>query len=68
MKILLLLTILVSIFLSPLADARSYRSSPNDGYTRGYTKKNGTVVKPYYHTQKNSTKRDNYSCIDKGRC
>ncbi len=68
MKILLLLAVMVSILVAPFADARSYRTSPSDWYTRGYTKKNGTVVKPYYHTQKNSTKKDNYSCLDYGRC
>jgi hypothetical protein len=27
----------------------------------GYTKSNGTYVQPYYRTQSNSTKSDNYS-------
>jgi len=61
--------ILISLFLSPImVDARSSRSSSSDVYVGGYTKKNGTYVAPYYRTPKNSTKKDNYSCIDYGRC
>ena len=35
-----------------------------DAATRvsGYYKKNGTYVQPYYRSDKNSVKSDNYSC------
>ncbi|HDZ62782.1 MAG TPA: hypothetical protein ENH40_06535 [Nitrospirae bacterium] len=32
-----------------------------DTYVRGYTKKDGTYVAPYYRTDSNSTRNDNYS-------
>lgn len=48
--------------------ARSYRTSLSDTHVRGYYKKNGTYVRPYYRTQSDYTKRNNYSCIDYGRC
>lgn len=55
------------------ADARTYRSTRSyrssysrPSYTRiihvrGYTKKNGTYVKPYYRTKSNKTRLDNWS-------
>lgn len=50
------------------AEARSYRTSSSDVYVRGYYRKNGTYVAPYYRTRANKTKLDNYGCIDYGRC
>jgi hypothetical protein len=35
--------------------------SASDVHVHGYTKKNGTVVKPYTRTHENSTQRDNFS-------
>jgi hypothetical protein len=35
--------------------------SASDVHVRGYTKRNGTVVRPYYRTRENSTQRDNFS-------
>jgi hypothetical protein len=35
--------------------------SASDVHVHGYTKKNGTVVKPYTRTHENSTERDNFS-------
>ena len=49
-------------------EARSYRTSSSDVYVHGYTKKNWTYVAPYYRTPPNSTKLDNYSCIDNWVC
>jgi hypothetical protein len=60
------------LFLSPLvapsAMARATRTKASDIYVKGYYRKNGTYVKPYYKTPANKTKLDNYSCIDYGRC
>jgi hypothetical protein len=35
--------------------------SASDVHVHGYTKKNGTVVRPYTRTHENSTQRDNFS-------
>jgi hypothetical protein len=35
--------------------------SASDVHVHGYTKKDGTVVKPYTRTHENSTQRDNFS-------
>jgi hypothetical protein len=35
--------------------------SASDVHVHGYTKKNGTVVKPYTRTHENGTQRDNFS-------
>jgi hypothetical protein len=69
-KKLLLAIGLIAILVSfPLTtEARSYRTSPSDVYVKGYYKKNGTYVAPYYRTAPNSTKLDNYSCLDYGNC
>lgn len=56
------------IWLNSFTEARSYRSSVNDVHVNGYLKKNWTYVQPYYRTSPNSTKLDNYSCIDYGNC
>lgn len=32
-----------------------------DQYVNGYTRKDGTYVQPYYRTEANDTKLDNYS-------
>ncbi|MFZ4461678.1 MAG: hypothetical protein ACOYN2_04015 [Patescibacteria group bacterium] len=67
---------LISVLLGTLlfassmsfAEARSTRTKSTDVYVNGYHRSNGTYVKPYYRTPKNSTKLDNYSCLDYGRC
>lgn len=58
-------TVVVS---TPLVEARSYRTNSSDVYIKGYYRKNGTYVQPYYRTRPNSIKLDNYGCIDHGRC
>ena len=50
MKLILVL-LLVAISSAAIADT----------YVHGYTKNNGTYVEPYYRTDPNSTKFDNYS-------
>ena len=35
--------------------------SSSDVYVRGYTRKNGTYVKPHYRSRPNSSIRDNWS-------
>ena len=35
--------------------------SPGVHTVRGYTKRNGTIVAPYHATNRNGTKRDNFS-------
>jgi hypothetical protein len=35
--------------------------SSSDVHVHGYTKRDGTVVKPYTRTHENSTQRDNFS-------
>lgn len=49
-------------------EARSYRTKSTDISVKWYYRKNWTYVKPYYRTPANSTKLDNYSCIDYGIC
>ncbi len=39
-----------------------------DVKVRGYTRKDGTYVRPHRRTAPNSTKSDNYGCINNGRC
>lgn len=54
MKYLLSLLLLVTLITPTFADAATRVS--------GYYKKNGTYVKPYYRSDSNSIKADNYSC------
>ena len=58
----------VTIVTSPYAEARSSRSSSSDVYVKGYTRSNGTYVAPYYRTRPDSSRTNNYGCIDYGRC
>lgn len=51
-----------------IANARSYRTKSSDVYVKGYYKKNGTYVKPYYRSKSDSSVYNNYSCIDYGKC
>lgn len=61
--------ILVLTFLIPLtAEARSYRTKSSDVYVKSYTTKSGKYVPAYYRSKSDSTKLNNYSCIDSGRC
>lgn len=65
----LLSVLLVLFFLFPsFADARSYRTKSSDVHVNGYYKKSWTYVNSYYRTPKDYTKKNNYSCIDYGRC
>lgn len=71
----LFLLVLTAFSILPVAtgsvqtvEARNYRTSSSDVYVKGYYRKNGTYVAPYYRTKVNKTKLDNYSCIDYGRC
>ncbi len=50
------------------AYARSYRTRSSDVYVKSYYRKNGTYVKPYYKSKSDGLKRNNYSCLDYGRC
>jgi hypothetical protein len=54
-KIFLALFMLLGLFSIAFAKGNA------TGYTKGYTKSNGTQVKGYYRTSPNSTKNDNYS-------
>lgn len=55
-KIFFLLILFVSIILPSYEIAYG-----RDTYVRGYTRKDGTYVKPHYRTSPNSTRNDNYS-------
>ena len=55
-----LIIILCLTLLPTLAFAKSSKSVTR---VSGYTRKNGTYVKPYYRTSKNSTVSDNFSHI-----
>ena len=50
-----------SRYHAPKASAACCTKSANDVYVHGYTKKNGTVVQPYYRSHENGTQRDNFS-------
>ena len=67
-----LLLSLVAIFglvmLTPGAEARKYRTRSSDVKVRSYTRKNGTRVQSHYRSKRDGINRNNYSCIDKGRC
>jgi hypothetical protein len=68
--LLLLLSTLPSLAQHSHSYIRSYASkssaaccskSTSDIQVHGYTKKNGTVVQPYYRSHENGTQRDNFS-------
>ena len=61
-------TILALLITSSIVEARSYRSSSSDVHVNGYYRSNGTYVAPYYRTPPDSTKLNNYWCIDDGNC
>jgi hypothetical protein len=46
---------------SKTSTAACCSKSASDVPVHGYTKRNGTVVKPYTRTHENSTQRDNFS-------
>ena len=53
-KLFLFLTVL-SVLLLTVSPSYAVK------HVKGYTKKNGTHVAPYHRTDKNHTKRDNWS-------
>ena len=75
MKRRMVVTLLFLLFAVPLFGEGSHSSHSNhktsssaccsksrsDVHVHGYTKRNGTVVKPYARTHQNSTQRDNFS-------
>ena len=67
-----LLLSLVAIFglvmLTPGAEARKYRTRSSDVKVRSYRTKKGKFVQSHYRSKRDGIKRNNYSCIDKGRC
>lgn len=55
--------VLAAIVLSSIAApvlAASRRQSSDDVYVGGHTRKDGTYVEPYYRSQANANKWDNY--------
>lgn len=68
-KIILMIFLLLSVsqFTLQVTEARSSRSSSSDTYVKGYYKKNGTYVAPYYRSAPDGIKSNNYECIDYGR-
>lgn len=66
--LLSLVAILGLVMLAPGAEARKYRSRNSDVKVRSYTRKNGTRVQSHYRSKADKSVRNNYSCIDKGRC
>jgi hypothetical protein len=74
MKRTVLVTLLFLMTTLPMFGQRSHSSHPrtssgstccskstSDVHVHGYTKHNGTVVKPYTRTHENGTQRDNFS-------
>ena len=66
--LLSLVAILGLVMMTPGAEARKYRTRSSDVKVRSYTRKNGTRVQSHYRSKKDGIKRNNYSCIGKGRC
>ena len=66
-SLLLVAALLLGTSLAPTY-ARSYRTKSSDVYVKAYTTKSGTHKSAYYRTPKDSTKTNNYSCIDNGKC
>lgn len=66
--LLSLVVIFGLVMLVPGVEARKYRSRNSDVKVRSYTRKNGTRVQSHYRSKRDGIKRNNYSCIDKGRC
>jgi hypothetical protein len=72
-KMLLFIAIFITCFTvlfattTQQAQARSYRTKSSDVYVKGYTKKNGTYVQPYYRSKSDGVKYNNYSCLDYGK-
>jgi hypothetical protein len=46
---------------SPKSTTACCSKSRSDVHVHGYTKKNGTVVKPYTRSHENATQRDDFS-------
>lgn len=66
--IIILFLVFFSFSIFSTAQARSYRTKSSDVKVRGYYKKNGSYVAPYYRSKSDGKKYNNYSCIDYGRC
>lgn len=66
--LLSLVAILGVVMMTPGAEARKYRTRSSDVKVRSYTRKNGTRVQSHYRSKADKSVRNNYSCIDKGRC
>ena len=54
---------LILIFLIGFISSVFGQVNPNHTYVSGYTRSDGTVVKPYYRTAPNSTNIDNFSTV-----
>jgi len=72
MKRMMILTLLFLLSVLPMQAQRSHThtstrstaccsKSNSDVHVHGYTRKNGTVVRPYTRTAENGTQRDNFS-------
>lgn len=64
MKYLLLCGVSVAFSSGALAQGYGYSygtgSNPNSHFNNGYINRNGTAVQPYYSTNPNNTRLDNY--------
>ena len=60
MKKLGLLFVLLGVCLSGLAEASSYRRSPDDVSVSGYSRKDGSYVKPHYRSAPDGNPNNNY--------
>jgi len=46
---------------APRTSTACCSKSTSDVHVHGYTKKNGTIVQPYYRSHENGTQKDNFS-------
>ena len=60
-----LLALLVGALILPYqAEASSYRRSPDDVYVHGYSRSDGTYVRPHYRSAPDGNPYNNYGSGD----
>lgn len=60
LKLVVAFSVIAALIVPTAAEAKSYNPHHAPTYkVKGYTKKNGTYVRPYYRTKANYTKSDN---------
>lgn len=70
LKKILLSLVALALISAPALDtfARTYKTKWSDVHVSAHYTKKGTYVKSYYRSKGDTSKLNNYGCIDNGKC